>query len=95
LSESTIAIDHREYVSFADYAQGLSGAEIAGFEPADIPGDPDNTMTVVACQVGRCKVPGNPLAFLWTAASFSKNIGNYRTKWINLNQHTNTLLFGR
>jgi hypothetical protein len=46
-------------------------------------------MTVVTCQVGRCKVPGNPLAFLATAAGFSKNISDHRTKWINLNQHTN------
>ena len=68
LSESTIAIDYSEYVGLADYAQGLSGAEIAGFEPADIPGDPDDTMTVVPWQVGRWTVPGNPLAFAAAAA---------------------------
>jgi hypothetical protein len=64
LPESTITIDHREYVGFADYAQGLSGAEIARFEPANIPGYSDDTMTVVTCQVGRCQVSGDPLAFL-------------------------------
>ena len=87
LPKPTVAIDDRDQVGFADYGEILSSSEIARFKPTDVPGHSDDAMTVVTCEVSRCQVSGDALTFLWTTARFSKNIGDQRSKQINLNQH--------